>query len=51
MIKHDIEVAFGIGDVVTVLADGALLATGAPDEIRSNPDVIVAYLGNPDGAA
>lgn len=47
-VEHDMEVVFGIADWITVLHRGAVLADGTPDEIRANPDVQAAYLGEHD---
>jgi ABC-type branched-subunit amino acid transport system ATPase component/ABC-type branched-subunit amino acid transport system permease subunit len=44
-VEHDMEVVFGIADWITVLHRGAVLAEGPPAEIRANPDVQRAYLG------
>ena len=44
-VEHDMEVVFGIADWITVLHRGAVLADGTPEEIRANPDVQAAYLG------
>jgi ABC-type branched-subunit amino acid transport system ATPase component len=44
-VEHDMEVVFGIADWITVLHRGAVLADGPPAEIRANPDVQRAYLG------
>ena len=44
-IEHDMDMVFGIAQTVRVLAQGALLAEGTPDEIRANKQVITAYLG------
>jgi branched-chain amino acid transport system ATP-binding protein len=44
-IEHDMDTVFGIAQVVRVLQQGRLLAEGTPDQIRSNPEVITAYLG------
>lgn len=44
-IEHDMDTVFGIAQVVRVLQQGRLLAQGTPDEIRANPQVITAYLG------
>jgi len=44
-IEHDKDTVFGIAQLVRVLTLGRLLAEGAPDEIRNNPEVITAYLG------
>ncbi len=45
MIEHDLGVVFDIADRITVLADGQVIATGAPAEIRNNHAVRTAYLG------
>lgn len=50
IIEHDMAVAFALADSITVLVRGEVLATGPVEEIRNNPDVIEAYLGE-DGDA
>ena len=45
LIEHDMRVVMGLCDRITVLNFGRRLAHGRPDEVRSNPDVIEAYLG------
>jgi ABC-type branched-subunit amino acid transport system ATPase component/ABC-type branched-subunit amino acid transport system permease subunit len=44
-VEHDMEVVFGIADRITVMHRGAVLAEGTPDEIRRDPRVREAYLG------
>jgi ABC-type branched-subunit amino acid transport system ATPase component/ABC-type branched-subunit amino acid transport system permease subunit len=44
-VEHDMEVVFGIADWITVLHFGAVLAEGTPAQVRANPDVQRAYLG------
>jgi branched-chain amino acid transport system ATP-binding protein len=44
-IEHDMDIVFGIAQTVRVLQQGRLLAEGTPDQIRNNPEVITAYLG------
>jgi branched-chain amino acid transport system ATP-binding protein len=43
--EHDMEVVFGIADSITVLADGRVLMTGSPAEVRSDARVRAIYLG------
>jgi len=45
IIEHDMHVVFSLADRITVLAQGRIIAQGAPDEIRGNPKVQEAYLG------
>ena len=45
IIEHDMHVVFSVADKISVLARGAIIATGTPDEIRANPLVKEAYLG------
>lgn len=48
LVEHDIHLVINLADKVHVLDRGATLATGTPQEVRSNPAVISAYLGNPE---
>ena len=45
LIEHDMGLVMGISDHITVINQGAPLADGTPLEVRENPDVIKAYLG------
>jgi len=52
LIEHDMGVVMDISDRVAVLDMGQKIAEGKPDEVRSNPAVIRAYLGEKrDGSA
>lgn len=46
LIEHDMKFVMGICDRITVLNFGQVLATGLPEEIRNNEEVIAAYLGS-----
>jgi branched-chain amino acid transport system ATP-binding protein len=48
-VEHDMEVVMGHSDRVIVMAEGKVIATGAPEAVRSDQRVIDAYLGG--GAA
>jgi branched-chain amino acid transport system ATP-binding protein len=45
VVEHDVDAVFGFCDAVTALDLGRLLVTGTPAAVRSNPQVISAYLG------
>lgn len=45
VIEHDMHVVFSLADRISVLAQGAIIAEGSPDEVRGNPVVQEAYLG------
>jgi len=48
LVEHDMEAIFSLADRITVLVYGEVVATGSVDEIRSNPAVRQAYLGEED---
>lgn len=45
IIEHDMHVVFSLADKISVLAQGHIIVTGTPDEIRNDPKVKEAYLG------
>ncbi|WP_088159466.1 ABC transporter ATP-binding protein [Achromobacter xylosoxidans] len=45
LVEHDMDAVFRVAETITVMVNGAAIASGAPDAIRANPDVRTAYLG------
>lgn len=48
--EHDMSVVFGLAERVLVMHRGRLLASGTPDEVKDDPEVRAAYLGDEDDA-
>lgn len=51
LVEHDMHAIMGLCDQITVMSFGKFLAEGNPQEIRTNPTVIEAYLGGTHHAA
>jgi branched-chain amino acid transport system ATP-binding protein len=45
IIEHDMHVVFSLAEKISVMAQGAIIAEGAPDAIKNDPRVQEAYLG------
>jgi phospholipid/cholesterol/gamma-HCH transport system ATP-binding protein len=51
VVSHDVQETFSIADIVHILADGKIVASGSPAEIQANPHPLVQQFikGEPDG--
>jgi len=45
LVEHDMDAVFRIADRITVMVNGAVIASDVPENIRSNREVQIAYLG------
>ena len=48
LVEHDMDVVFQLADRITVLVNGAVIASGKPEDVRADAAVRTAYLGNED---
>ncbi len=46
LVEHDMDAVFRLADRISVLVGGRIIATGTPDQIRVDPEVKKAYLGD-----
>jgi branched-chain amino acid transport system ATP-binding protein len=51
LVEHDMDAVFQLAGILTVMANGKVLATGAPAEVRANREVQMAYLGAAESSA
>jgi branched-chain amino acid transport system ATP-binding protein len=51
LIEHDVDAVFRLADTVSVLVNGAIVASGPPSAVREDPGVIAAYLGETEAPA
>ncbi|MBK4735271.1 ABC transporter ATP-binding protein [Noviherbaspirillum pedocola] len=50
IVEHDMDVVFSLSDRISVLVYGQMIATGTPEDIRNDPNVRQAYLGEETSA-
>ena len=48
LVEHDMDAVFAVADRITVMVNGSVVATGTPAQIRVDPVVRTAYLGEDD---
>jgi branched-chain amino acid transport system ATP-binding protein len=46
LVEHDMDAVFRIADRITVMVNGAVIASGTPGQVRADPAVQAAYLGH-----
>ena len=51
LVEHDMDAVFALADTVSVLVSGRVLVTGTPAEVRQDPEVKAAYLGDEWGGS
>ena len=45
LVEHDMDAVFRVADRITVMVNGAVIASDTPEAVRANPEVQAAYLG------
>ena len=48
LVEHDMDAVFRVSDRITVMVNGAVIASGGPAAVRADPEVQLAYLGEVD---
>lgn len=48
LVEHDMDAVFRLAQILTVMVNGKVMASGPPEVIRANRDVQIAYLGSDD---
>ena len=51
LVEHDMDAVFALADRISVLVYGKIIATGSVEDIRKNPEVRAAYLGDEEKAS
>ena len=51
LVEHDLDLVLGLSDVVNVLDFGIMIATGTPADVRADPRVRAAYIGEQEAAS
>ncbi len=51
LIDHDMGLVLSVCDYIYVMDFGKIIAAGTPEEVRTNPEVVAAYLGEEAGEA
>jgi len=46
LVEHDMTAVFALADRISVLIYGRILASGSPEQVRADPEVVAAYLGD-----
>jgi branched-chain amino acid transport system ATP-binding protein len=45
LVEHDMDAVFALADQLTVMVNGQVISTGTPEQVRNDPQVQAAYLG------